>query len=91
MAYSDIFGGMKILLPMDDRLGRMSGLEIHPSGKNEALMVVGMAESSKSPPIYIEKREKQHGNKLGVFQELKGVPTSKLFSSTPPPHIKCID
>ena len=44
----DVFGRMKDVVFIDDRTNNESDLEMHPSERNEAPMVVGVDESSKS-------------------------------------------
>ena len=55
---------------------RWKRLEIHPSGRNEGPMVVGMDESSKSS-LYDdgEKRKEQVGDDLVANEEAIEIPT----------------
>lgn len=47
--HSDVFGHMRNVLFIDNCTSSRSDLEICPSGRNKAPMMVGMSESSKSP------------------------------------------
>ena len=48
VAHLDMFGDMKDFVFIDDSTSNGSDLGMHPNGRNEAPMVVGVVESSKS-------------------------------------------
>ena len=81
---------MKVVVFVDDTKSSVSDLEMRPSGRNEAPIIVGKVESSKSPSFGIEGCEEQVEDELVAFQEPKEGPTSKGCSSTLLPQDNCI-
>lgn len=72
----DVVGRIRDVGLIDDSMSCVSDLEMHRNGTNEGPMMVGVAESSKSPMFDIgediDKREKQMENKLVAFHKPQG-------------------
>lgn len=81
---------MKDVVFVDDTKNNVSDLEMHPSGRNEDPIVVGIIKSFKSCSFDIEGCEEHVGDELVSFQEAKGGPTSKGCSLTLKPQDNCI-
>lgn len=68
ITHSDVFGHMRDVVFIDDNINIGCNLEMRPSRRNEASIVGGVDESSKSPLFdfgkYIEEREEQVGGNV---------------------------
>ena len=77
LAHLDLFGHISDILLIADMTSSGNDLEISLSWRNEAPMVVGMAEFSRSPLFDIEEFEEKVGDNLVAIQAPRGGPPNK--------------
>ena len=86
---------IKDVVLMEDGTSFGNILEMRPSGRNEAPMVVGKGESSKSPLFGpgrdIKGCEDQVEDNQVAIQETRKIPSKRRYSSTSPSHKNCKD
>ena len=79
---------MRDVVSIDDCMSSGSDLEMHPSGRNKAPLVVGVAKSSKSLSFDlgedIEERDEQVEDTLIAIQAPRNRPTNKKCLPLPP-------
>ena len=89
-APSDVFCRMRDVELVNECTSSENDLEMHLSGRNKTLMVVGLVEFSKSPLFDVDEDiaecKEQVRDKLVAIQEPKRGPTNKGCLSTPPPR-----